>query len=468
MVFLDIGKMHGPRRVAVFCLLTAVLPTMLIIIPLYLRHSVFADVNYQVAESDIIEIDEGMSSVFCQEHTLSMNSTFNAYQLSTVPEISTNRRHIRLKKSMVLPDDTLEYWGFFLLKGSTVGLKVCSRHDGSRILVVRGERNLRTCGLLDHNVNKPHLDKDHNQVKVTFETAAQEIVDSPEQIKLTFPALNKNKAEEQLEDKNTAAEVTDNTDDINLLESYAENYLKKRKNKAKSVMQPREQTTEDSHHRKRHAHNHHYHHVQDVLKLEEELNEETDEGPIREKRETGHKLDGAIGHGGNALNYSKVKSEESNSVSSFETNLLQCYDGQILLTEGFPPSELCNDVHYLARGEHMQMVHDVSSDGYYYYIFYSDNDLVSNDIHAVFDIYKPTFQYANISDSKQCINSTECNFSVSFFSDEAVIVEVPTRDGIERIEDDTTVLVSKCKPRMAIYIIFPITILFLILGCAFL
>lgn len=464
MLFLDIGKMHGPRRVAVFCLLTAVLPTMLIIIPLYLRHSVFADVYYQVAESDIIEIDEGMSSVFCQEHTLSMNSTFNAYQLSTVPEISTNRRHIRLKKSMVLPDDTLEYWGFFLLKGSTVGLKVCSRHDGSRILVVRGERNLRTCGLLDHNVNKPHLDKDHNQVKVTFETAAQEIVDSPEQIKLTFPALKKDKEEQ---DKNTAAEVTDNTDDINLLESYAENYLKKRKNKAKLVMQPREQTTEDSHHSKRHAHNHHYHHVKDVQKLEEELNEEP-EGPIREKRETGHKLDGAIGHGGNALNYSKVKSEESNSVSSFETNLLQCYDGQILLTEGFPPSELCNDVHYLARGEHMQMVHDVSSDGYYYYIFYSDNDLVSNDMHAVFDIYKPTFQYANISDSKQCINSTECNFSVSFFSDEAVIVEVPTRDGIERIEDDTTVLVSKCKPRMAIYIIFPITILFLILGCAFL
>lgn len=58
--------MHGARRVAVFCLLTAVLPTILLIIPLYLRHSVFMDVVYSVAESDVLEIVEGISTIFCQ------------------------------------------------------------------------------------------------------------------------------------------------------------------------------------------------------------------------------------------------------------------------------------------------------------------------------------------------------------------------------------------------------------------
>lgn len=171
--------MHGVKRVIAFCILTAVLPASLIILPLYLRHTVFADVVYPIAESDIIEIRDGISTVFCQRHTLQMNTSFNAFQLNQKPEISQNRKHIRLKKSMSLPDDTLEYWGFYLLKGATVALKVCSRYDGSRILVVKGERNLRTCGLLDHNKNKvgAHYNTEHIQVKVTFESAA-EIVES--------------------------------------------------------------------------------------------------------------------------------------------------------------------------------------------------------------------------------------------------------------------------------------------------
>lgn len=56
-----------------------------------------------------------------------MNRTFNAFQMSHKPEITSYKKHIRLKKSMVLPDDTLEYWGFYLLGGSSVALSVCSR-----------------------------------------------------------------------------------------------------------------------------------------------------------------------------------------------------------------------------------------------------------------------------------------------------------------------------------------------------
>jgi hypothetical protein len=57
-----------------------------------------------------------------------MNDTFHAFQVSRRPEKTSYRKHIRLKKSMTLPDDTLEYWGFYLLKGATVALTVCSRY----------------------------------------------------------------------------------------------------------------------------------------------------------------------------------------------------------------------------------------------------------------------------------------------------------------------------------------------------
>lgn len=57
-----------------------------------------------------------------------MNTTFNAFQMSQKPKITSYRKHIRLKKSMILPDDTLEYWGFYLLKGASIALSVCSRY----------------------------------------------------------------------------------------------------------------------------------------------------------------------------------------------------------------------------------------------------------------------------------------------------------------------------------------------------
>lgn len=457
--------MHGVKRVALFCTMTAVLPTILIITPLYLRHSVFADVHFYVAESDVVAIEDGMSTIFCNSHTLRMNSSFNAFQLSKKPAISTKRKHIRLKKSMSLPDDTLEYWGFYLLNGASVILKVCSRYEGSSILVVRGERNLRTCGLLEHNLKKfgPQMDVDHLKVKVTFETKAQEIHDSMGDIK------NSNT---NITDYNTAVE--DNSEVKN--DDLIRDLYKLRNNTSPDYIKLN--STKETHlplngpranHTRRHARKKFLENQEKLYKLQESLNsnEEIDIHINRTKRQTGLILDGGIEHGGTALNYTPHMSGES-SISSFENSLLTCYDGLILLQQEFAPSHLCDNVHYLEKCEHMEAVHEVASDGYYYYIFYSDNDFVRNDIHAIFDIYKPSFQFNNISENVKCLNATECTFDVPFWSDQSVIVEVPTRDGIEHEEDDITLLVSTCHPRMSVYMIFPIAVMFLILGCAFL
>lgn len=173
-------------------------------------------------------------------------------------------------------------------------------------------------------------------------------------------------------------------------------------------------------------------------------------------------LDQGIRHGGNA---GKKIIDDDSSISSFENGLFTCYGGQVLLAQEFNESENCLDVSYLINGKHMQSTHDVVEPGYYYYIFYSDNDKVSNDIHAVFDIYKPTLQYENVT--LACINKTECEFPLPILTSERVIVEVPTKDGIDHEMDDISLLVSTCVPRMGVYIIFPVAVLFLILSCAF-
>lgn len=460
--------MHGAKRVLAFCFLIGVLPAALLIIPLYLRHSVYADVSVAVAESDVLRMVDGISTVFCQEHRLKMNSSFNAFQMKGTPEISNIRKHIRLKKSMSLPDDTLEYWGFYLPKGSSVVLSVCSRFEGSRILVVKGERNLHTCGLLEHTAKKfgVHMAQGEGQVRVTFETDAQEIYSDSTAHARQAAEENHKKV---MEDENVGQEVVDaeETSTVHPVNTAtadekiaSDPSLVRRSRHAKKRLKDLEQ--------------HHSEQSGALWEKKKALLEESlmpkkdDENVAREKRylkvDPKNALDGGPIHGGNANNFT-VKSGET-SQSSFESGLFTCYYGQILLAQGFPPSHLCTDVHFLDKGSHMQTKHDVVSDGYYYYIFYSDNDYVLNDIHAVFNIYKPTYQYANYT--KGCINRTECNFPLTFFSAETVIVEVPTRDGIEHEQDDISLLISSCHPRMSVYIIFPVAVLFLILSCAFL
>lgn len=392
--------MHGTQRVVMFCLLTTVLPAILIISPLYLRNIKYADVMYRISDSDVIQIHKGQSSIFCEKHSLKMNSSFNAFQMKGRPKLATKRRHIQLKKSMTLPDDTLEYWGFFLFAGATVELRGCSRYEGSKILVVKGDKILNTCGILDGDKYKkdPLLIENHGHVSVTLENP---------------------------------------------------------RNKKREVPQ-------------------HNYETEDEPWLIENNSYEMDELKTKHKRDTNKVLhnpntvlDAGVNHGGNAPNLT-VKPSEDKSVSSFEVNLYDCYQDNILMNEFFPYSTQCNNTKYLEEITTLKVDHQVTSDGYYYYIFYSDNDFVNNDIHAIFDIYKPTFQYSNMSESKMCLNKTECQFDVEMFSNELVIVEVPTKDGLNNNDEESFILRSICHPRMSVYIFFPVSVLLLILLFAFL
>lgn len=423
--------MHGSRRVITFCLLTTVLPSILIVLPLYLRNIKYADVLYKISDSDVIQIHKGQSSIFCEKHTLKMNSTFNAFQMRGRPELSDKKKHITLRKSMTLPDDTLEYWGFYLFKGATVELKACSRHEGSKILVVKGEKILNTCGILDQNNNKKSLSILKNQhVSATLENPS-EIIKNKSDLS--------NKLDNNFTDTgnhNGFVEIIAN-DDMNSSNPIATLHSNDTKN-IKDMKQNEINT-------------------QDKMRQRRDLKRKKLHNPNTV-------LDAGVNHGGNAFNSTLQDSD----ISSFENNLLDCYQDNMLMSNYFPYSKQCNRTKYLEKTTTLKVTHEVLEDGYYYYIFYSDNDLViMNDIHVIFDIYKPTFQYVNMSDSKRCVNRTECEFDIGFFSDELVIVEVPTKDGLTN-DDETSILVSVCHPRMSVYIFFPISVLLLILLFAFL
>lgn len=378
--------------------------------------------------------------------------------------------------------------------------------------MVKGEKNLRTCGLLEHNINKQpqeiFLPGANRQVKIIYESNAQEI-DSKEitTIESIRPMFNINEIDKSAINVNSEnlekifEKVSDNntdTTDEKLMKnletlyhtatSYIYEYLGERESvnntrKGRHIKHHKKKNKyEEAKQRKKNIYN--YDKKMRLHKLEQILNsyvinerkkqetKEKDEIDIkrfkrsRELIKPSSLLDQGIKHGGNADKNYTSDFEGTSSISSFESGLLNCYNGAILLAHEFQPSDQCTDISYLLNGKHIQANHHVEQNGYYYYIFYSDNDIVSNDIYAIFDIYKPTFQYENVT--KSCINQTECSFRISPLSADRVIVEIPTKDGIVHNEmDDVGMLISICKPRMSAYMIFPIAILLLILGCAF-
>ncbi|XP_076652079.1 uncharacterized protein LOC143358659 isoform X2 [Halictus rubicundus] len=419
-----------------------------------------------------------------------MNRTFNAFQVSQKPEITSYKKHIRLKKSMSIPDDTLEYWGFYLLQGASVALSVCSRFEGASILLVKGERNLRTCGMLEHNhgdqiVEGIFMPEAQDQVKVVFKSDNEDATSQTDLTKvngLLTSAKNKfprnitlKAANEDLDNfhehvknnilSNKEVPEKDSKESIHKKNAaYSTRKLRhaRKRQYSKTAKEKRKNMIQESNIK----HNLERHDANDTEKYtgmeNTTLNKRVKRSPDLVKPP--FLLDQGVKHGGNAV-MNGTNIDDASSVSSFENGLFKCYGGSILIAQEFAPSEQCTNVSYLLSGKHMQTIQNIVESGYYYYIFYSDNDIVSNDIHAVFDIYKPLLQYENVT--KSCMNQTKCSFPVSLLSSDKVIVEVPTNDGVEYEIDDDTLLLSVCHPRMGVYIIFPITVLFLILTCAF-
>lgn len=281
-------------------------------------------------------------------------------------------------------------------------------------MVVKDIKDFHSCGLLDRTYKvgvEPHvLNINENGVHVIYDPNAEII------------SRNSN----EYEGENMSQET------ITELKKYAEIYMKKKAKRMKSIIIPEE-------------------------------NPVTESPKLRQVRSLNGK---SVTHMEGFL-HGKTNNESSDSsTSSFENTLITCHEGRILLNNNFTHSHHCTGFDFVENKTHYtQIQHDVYANGYYFYIFYSDNDIVTNNINAVFDIFKPTYEYSDYI--RGCINKTECSFPITFLSNEKVVVEIPMKNGIEHEIEEVEILTSTCEPRTLVYAFFPIAVLILILSFSF-
>ncbi|GAB0086630.1 hypothetical protein DMENIID0001_007300 [Sergentomyia squamirostris] len=138
----------GPRKVIRLLLLGIILPGILISVPIYLRYRVYDAQLYPLGMSDMRLIDSKVSTTWCQRQIVKSNVSFNAFLMPSVPTISRERLPVHMTRHLLLDDDMKEYWGFYLLKGSTVTVSSCSRWPGASLILIRGHRHLHECAYI--------------------------------------------------------------------------------------------------------------------------------------------------------------------------------------------------------------------------------------------------------------------------------------------------------------------------------
>lgn len=107
----------------------------------------------------------------------------------------------------------------------------------------------------------------------------------------------------------------------------------------------------------------------------------------------------------------------------------------------------------------------VPTDGYYFFVFSSENEIQPNYIRVQFDLLKTVYNTSN--SVHQCQNSTtECSLPIRFFSNERTIFELPF-SGNDSQWNEEYVVISTCEPRTIIYIVCTMTVPLLILIFAF-
>lgn len=134
-----------PLRLIRLCVLGTFLPAILVAGPIYLRYRVYSVQLYPLTISDQRLIDGKISTTWCQRQVVRVNTTFNAYLMSNVPNIKGDLVPVSMTRHLVLEDDMKEYWGFYLLRGSSVTVSTCVRWPGASLTIVRGHKHLHEC-----------------------------------------------------------------------------------------------------------------------------------------------------------------------------------------------------------------------------------------------------------------------------------------------------------------------------------
>ncbi|XP_034826297.1 uncharacterized protein [Maniola hyperantus] len=138
----------GPIRLCRLLALMIVLPSLFIFIPLYMRYRVFSGQMYPMSMTDMRLIDSKISPTWCQRQVVRSNATFNAFVVPGQPELTDELVPVSMTRELELEDDMKEYWGFYLLQGSTVTVSACVRWPGASLIMIKGYKHLQECAYI--------------------------------------------------------------------------------------------------------------------------------------------------------------------------------------------------------------------------------------------------------------------------------------------------------------------------------
>ncbi|XP_061705572.1 uncharacterized protein LOC133516585 isoform X1 [Cydia pomonella] len=142
------GFFRGPLRICKLLAFLILLPSLFIFIPLYMRYRVFQAQMYPMSMTDMRLIDSKISPTWCQRQVVKSNTTFNAFVMPGPPELSEELVPVSMTRELELEDDMKEYWGFYLLKGSTVTVSACVNHPGASLIMIKGYKHLKDCAYI--------------------------------------------------------------------------------------------------------------------------------------------------------------------------------------------------------------------------------------------------------------------------------------------------------------------------------
>ncbi|XP_076666153.1 uncharacterized protein LOC143367829 isoform X2 [Andrena cerasifolii] len=137
-----------PLRLLRLCLLGMFLPSVLVAGPMYLRYRVYSEQLYPLTVSDQRLINAKVSTTWCQSQVIRANTTFNAYLMSDEPKVRNEVQPVSMTRHLILEDDMKEYWGFYLLRGSSVTVSTCVRWPGASLTIIRGHKHLHECAFI--------------------------------------------------------------------------------------------------------------------------------------------------------------------------------------------------------------------------------------------------------------------------------------------------------------------------------
>ncbi|CAH1186507.1 unnamed protein product [Phyllotreta striolata] len=183
--------------------------------------------------------------------------------------------------------------------------------------------------------------------------------------------------------------------------------------------------------------------------------------------EEGFHPDGIADHRG-TINETSLNdmsnSEFWSSFSSSEEALLNCA-GLILSLPLMPHRKCIQDEVNEESYRDNKVTYKVPVNGYYFFVFNSENEVQTNFVRVQFDIDKTVYNVSNAV--AECLNKSEsCSIDLDFFSSEKLVMELPVVQN-ESLWNEEYVVVSECEPRTAIYAVFVVLVPILVVFFAF-